>query len=210
LEQDGRSRRHAAPVPEQQPGGGIGDSESILKRSASIRSDGRACKVRWMRRFALASQSATWMLKSAGVVNTRPSGRRWRERPSPRIPAEASASAEKLGRAATPDGAALSFVLVRSRLAARIVNHRVANWTLENASWTPAKVARYVTGKLGEWGYRLTEERAGSITAVTELLARAALTDGGRRINVHLADQDHPCGMSRGPLLPMSMVGRCV
>ncbi|MFE9118638.1 hypothetical protein [Streptomyces sp. NPDC007172] len=45
--------------------------------------------------------------------------------------------------------------------------------------------------KLGEWGYLLTAARNDDITAMTELLARAALRDGGRRISLHLADQDH-------------------
>ncbi|WP_438296142.1 hypothetical protein [Streptomyces sp. HUAS TT7] len=33
-----------------------------------------------------------------------------------------------------------------------------------NTPWTSGKAARHVTGKLGEWGYRLTGDRAGSIT----------------------------------------------
>ncbi|KOU44870.1 hypothetical protein, partial [Streptomyces sp. WM6378] len=82
-------------------------------------------------------------------------------------------------------------VLVRPRLAARIANRRAANWTLENAPWAPAKAGRYVAGKLADWGYRLDGEREESITAVTVLLTRAALTDGGRRVSLHLADQDH-------------------
>lgn len=90
-----------------------------------------------------------------------------------------------------PEGGTTGSVLVRPRLAARIANRRAANWTLENASWAPAKAGRYVAGKLGDWGYRLDDEREESITAVTVLLTRAALTDGGRRISLHLADQDH-------------------
>ncbi|KOU49976.1 hypothetical protein ADK54_10340 [Streptomyces sp. WM6378] len=90
-----------------------------------------------------------------------------------------------------PEDATPGSVLVRPRLAARIANRRAANWTLENAPWTPAKAGQHVTAKLGEWGYRLTEDREASITAVTVLLARAALSDGGRRISLHLADQDH-------------------
>ncbi|MFD9823289.1 hypothetical protein [Streptomyces violascens] len=90
-----------------------------------------------------------------------------------------------------PEGAALGAVLVRPRLAARIANRRAANWTLESAPWTPAKAGRYIVGKLGEWGHHLDSDREANITAVTVLLARAALTDGGRRISLHLADQDH-------------------
>ncbi|MFI6475279.1 hypothetical protein ACIBL5_34080 [Streptomyces sp. NPDC050516] len=90
-----------------------------------------------------------------------------------------------------PEGAAPGPVLVRARLVARIVNRRAANWMLENAPWTPGKAGRHVIGKLAEWGYRLDSDREANITAVTVLLARAALTDGGRRISLHLADQDH-------------------
>ncbi|GGU46750.1 hypothetical protein [Streptomyces violascens] len=91
-----------------------------------------------------------------------------------------------------PEGAtAASAVVVRPRLVARIANRRAANWTLENAPWTPAKAARHVVGKLAEWGYRLDAGKEAGITEVTVLLTRAALTDGGRRISLHLADQDH-------------------
>ncbi|MEV5942184.1 hypothetical protein [Streptomyces sp. NPDC051994] len=91
-----------------------------------------------------------------------------------------------------PEGnTAASAVVVRPRLAARIANRRAANWTLENAPWSPAKAARYVVGKLAEWGYRLDGDRESDITAMTVLLARSALSDGGRRISLHLADQDH-------------------
>ncbi|MFE9406578.1 hypothetical protein ACFYNY_33275 [Streptomyces sp. NPDC006530] len=48
-----------------------------------------------------------------------------------------------------------------------------------------------MNAKLAEWGYRPTGAKADDITAVTELLALAALKDGGRRISLHLADQDH-------------------
>ncbi|MFI6054550.1 hypothetical protein ACIBCO_31220 [Streptomyces violascens] len=48
---------------------------------------------------------------------------------------------------------------VRPRLAARIANRRAANWTLENAPWTPAKAARHVMGKPAGWGYRLEDDR---------------------------------------------------
>ncbi|MFE1486156.1 hypothetical protein ACFW80_35255 [Streptomyces fimicarius] len=38
-----------------------------------------------------------------------------------------------------------------------------------------------------EWGYREADETA---AALTELLVRAAVADGGRRVSVHFADQD--------------------
>jgi hypothetical protein len=90
-----------------------------------------------------------------------------------------------------PESVTTASVLVRPRLAARIANRRAANWTLENAPWSPAKAGRHVIGKLAEWGYTLTADQKADVTAVTVLLARAALADGGRRISLHLADQDH-------------------
>lgn len=92
---------------------------------------------------------------------------------------------------ARPESATTGSVFVRPRLAARIANRRAANWTLENAPWSPVKAGRHVVTKLTEWGYRLDHEREADITALTVLLARAALTDGGRRISLHLADQNH-------------------
>ncbi|MGW2858835.1 hypothetical protein [Streptomyces sp. NPDC001205] len=90
-----------------------------------------------------------------------------------------------------PEVATPGSVLVRPRLAARIANRRAASWGLENAPWSPAKPGRHVFGKLAEWGYRLDSEREADLAAMTALLTRTALTDGGRRVSLHLADQDH-------------------
>ncbi|MFE4869166.1 hypothetical protein [Streptomyces sp. NPDC056682] len=66
-----------------------------------------------------------------------------------------------------PEGAALGAVLVRPRLAVRIANRRAADWTLENAPWTPAKAGRYIVGKPGEWGHHLDSDREANMTEVT-------------------------------------------
>ncbi|WP_326621785.1 hypothetical protein OHA57_39540 (plasmid) [Streptomyces anulatus] len=42
-------------------------------------------------------------------------------------------------------------------------------------------------GQLHDWGYREADEAAAGLT---ELLVRTAVADGGRRVSVHLADQD--------------------
>ncbi|WP_257002006.1 hypothetical protein [Streptomyces sp. WZ.A104] len=40
---------------------------------------------------------------------------------------------------------------------------------------------------MNEWGYGESDR---AVTDLTELLVRTAVADGGRRISVHLADQD--------------------
>ncbi|MEW1615661.1 MULTISPECIES: hypothetical protein [unclassified Streptomyces] len=69
----------------------------------------------------------------------------------------------------------------------RVRNRRSANWSLEAASWSPKKALGHVVGRLHEWGYREADQVAGDLT---EALVRAAVADGGRRVSVHLADQD--------------------
>lgn len=76
------------------------------------------------------------------------------------------------------------------RPAAFIRNRRVINWRLENAPWSPGKAAGNVVEQLTAWGYCGTEAQRDRFTAVTRTLATAALSDGGKRISVHLADQD--------------------
>ncbi|MFJ8870819.1 hypothetical protein ACIRD6_34365 [Streptomyces sp. NPDC102473] len=41
--------------------------------------------------------------------------------------------------------------------------------------------------RLHEWGYRQADQAAGDLT---ELLVRTAVGDGGKRVSVHLADQN--------------------
>jgi hypothetical protein len=68
-------------------------------------------------------------------------------------------------------------------------NRRGSAWVLENAPWTPGKAGKRVVEQLHTWGY-------GSPTLdtmaaeVTILLVRTAVDAGGRRVSLHLADQD--------------------
>ncbi|MFJ6238966.1 hypothetical protein ACIQH0_33345 [Streptomyces griseus] len=73
----------------------------------------------------------------------------------------------------------------RARMQVR--NRRAANWTLEAAPWSAGKASGFVLGRLHEWGYREADMVA---LALTELLVRTAVADGGRRVSVHLADQN--------------------
>jgi hypothetical protein len=71
-----------------------------------------------------------------------------------------------------------------------IRNRRVANWGFENAPWSPPKAAARVVEQLVDWGYPVAGGQRDTVTAVTRELALAALADGGRRVTVHVADQD--------------------
>ncbi|MER7764561.1 hypothetical protein [Streptomyces sp. NPDC097619] len=70
----------------------------------------------------------------------------------------------------------------------RVRDRRVANWALSGDCWAAAKAVRSVAGKVREWGYDRPAD--GALAGAVRLLVGAALTDGGRRISVHLADQD--------------------
>ncbi|MEE1809068.1 hypothetical protein [Streptomyces sp. BE133] len=66
-------------------------------------------------------------------------------------------------------------------------NRRGTNWKLESAPWAVGIARRKIAAQLGEWGYRPDQV---ALDAVTGLLVAAAVTDSGRRISVHLSDQD--------------------
>ncbi|MFF0198784.1 hypothetical protein ACFYT5_38355 [Streptomyces anulatus] len=66
-------------------------------------------------------------------------------------------------------------------------NRRSANWSLEAAVWSPKKACTNVVRQLHDWGYREADQAAGDLT---EALVRAAVADGGRRVSLHLADQN--------------------
>ncbi|MFF2732905.1 hypothetical protein ACFVS9_34025 [Streptomyces sp. NPDC058008] len=73
----------------------------------------------------------------------------------------------------------------RARMQVR--NRRSANWSLEAAPWSARKATGHVLDRLHEWGYREADQAAADLT---DLLVRTAVADGGRRVSVHLADQD--------------------
>lgn len=68
-----------------------------------------------------------------------------------------------------------------------VVNRQAANWSLEAAPWTAGKASRKVLDRLHTWGYTGADKKATDLTA---LLVTTAVADGGRRVSVHLADQD--------------------
>ncbi|WP_405499376.1 hypothetical protein OG211_33530 [Streptomyces niveus] len=68
-----------------------------------------------------------------------------------------------------------------------VMNRRAANWGLESAPWAPSKARRHVVDQLHSWGFQEADGTAGNIA---ELLVSTAVNDGGRRVSLHLADQD--------------------
>lgn len=73
----------------------------------------------------------------------------------------------------------------RARLS--MVNRRAATWGLEAAPWTANKASAAVVARLHDWGYTASDQAAHELTT---LLVSTAVADGGRRVSVHLADQD--------------------
>ncbi|MFJ8827671.1 hypothetical protein ACIREE_38770 [Streptomyces sp. NPDC102467] len=65
-------------------------------------------------------------------------------------------------------------------------NRRGTSWMLESAAWTPAKAARQVTAQLADWGFTAP----GTLEAVVQLLTGSVVADGGRRVSIHLSEQD--------------------
>ncbi|WP_257981137.1 hypothetical protein [Streptomyces sp. CB02959] len=66
-------------------------------------------------------------------------------------------------------------------------NRQVCNFTITSDRWAAGKVGGRVVEALRGWGYRTDEE---AVTSVCQLLVEAAVADEGKRISVHVADQD--------------------
>ncbi|WP_031087401.1 hypothetical protein [Streptomyces sp. NRRL WC-3549] len=75
-----------------------------------------------------------------------------------------------------------------ARAGMRLSNRRSANWSFEAAPWAAGKAAAHVLKQLHTWGYREADQAAADLTAA---LVGHAVAGGGRRVSVHLADQDH-------------------
>lgn len=65
-------------------------------------------------------------------------------------------------------------------------NRRGASWVLEAAPWAPGKASAYVTAQLTGWN--LTAPA--SLDQVVRLLTATAVDGGGRRVSVHLSEQN--------------------
>ncbi|MFD3726722.1 hypothetical protein [Streptomyces sp. NPDC058671] len=65
---------------------------------------------------------------------------------------------------------------------------RAANWALTGYSWVAGQAVGKVTEAVRGWGYAHPDDDA--LEKTVRMLVGAATADGGRRISVHLADQD--------------------
>ncbi|MFJ8165506.1 hypothetical protein ACIRBY_31940 [Streptomyces sp. NPDC096136] len=67
-------------------------------------------------------------------------------------------------------------------------NRRTAGLTFRSDQWAPSKAAAQAVVTVRAWGYPLLDE--GDLEAAVRALVAAAVADRGKRISVHLADQD--------------------
>ncbi|MFF5639630.1 hypothetical protein [Streptomyces sp. NPDC012825] len=65
---------------------------------------------------------------------------------------------------------------------------RAANWALTAYPWTAAQAVRKVTETVRAWNYPHPDDT--QLERTVRLLVDAATADHGRRISIHLADQD--------------------
>ncbi|MFK0044188.1 hypothetical protein ACIQU4_08775 [Streptomyces sp. NPDC090741] len=100
----------------------------------------------------------------------------------PRTPVEASRDrpvARQPGRQAVD----------RARPRMEIRNRQTAGLTFRADQWAAKKAGAQATATVRAWGYAHLDEP--DLDAAVRRLVQAAVADGGKRISVHLADQDH-------------------
>nr|WSZ97719.1 hypothetical protein OH820_20480 [Streptomyces sp. NBC_00857] len=78
-------------------------------------------------------------------------------------------------------------VATTQRRRVTMANRRGSNWPLESRPWAPARARDHVVGKLHEWGHTDADATVGDVVA---LLVETVVADGGRRISLHLSDQN--------------------
>ncbi|BDT39549.1 hypothetical protein [Streptomyces yaizuensis] len=67
-----------------------------------------------------------------------------------------------------------------------MANRPGAAWTLESQPWSAPKAARLVDQQLAQWG----AQGPGTTAELVTLLVATAVADGGRRVSLHLAEQN--------------------
>lgn len=68
-----------------------------------------------------------------------------------------------------------------------MADRKGAAWTLEAQPWAAMRAVTEVTAKLTHWGLR----GPGGLDAVVRFLITTVVSDGGRRVSLHLGEQDH-------------------
>ncbi|WP_405434887.1 hypothetical protein [Streptomyces anulatus] len=69
----------------------------------------------------------------------------------------------------------------------RISGRNVQNWAVTPSRGAAVRIAQEVARALHQWGYRPKDDQP---QKVVELLLRSAAEDGGRRVSLHLADDE--------------------
>ncbi|MFD9560189.1 hypothetical protein [Streptomyces sp. NPDC059990] len=87
-----------------------------------------------------------------------------------------------------PTTNAHGVVGVRQRPRMEIRNRQTAGLTFRADRWAAQKAAAQVVARVRAWGYGSFDEP--DLAAAVSLLVGAAVTDGGKRVSLHLADQD--------------------
>ncbi|MFB7057104.1 hypothetical protein [Streptomyces vinaceus] len=77
----------------------------------------------------------------------------------------------------------------RTRPRMEIRNRQTAGLTFRADRWAAKKAGAQATATVRAWGYADLDEP--DLDAAVRRLVQAAVADGGKRISVHLADQDH-------------------
>ncbi|MFJ3172090.1 hypothetical protein ACIPJK_15070 [Streptomyces roseus] len=77
----------------------------------------------------------------------------------------------------------------RARPRMEIRNRRTAGLTFRADQWAAKKAGARATATVRGWGYAHLDEP--DLDTAVRRLVQAAVADGGKRISVHLADQDH-------------------
>ncbi|MFE9629703.1 hypothetical protein [Streptomyces sp. NPDC006463] len=85
-----------------------------------------------------------------------------------------------------PPGGRRTAALARTRMAIR--NRRVANWSLTGDRWAAKKAVARVLETVRGWGYTRPEDAP--VEQTVALLVGAAVADSGKRISLHVADQE--------------------
>ncbi|WP_445047897.1 hypothetical protein [Streptomyces drozdowiczii] len=67
---------------------------------------------------------------------------------------------------------------------------RGANWVYTANRWAPDKAKEAILTQLAAWDFRPGQSVLNAIEAVTVLLVETTVADQGRRVSVHLSDQD--------------------
>ncbi|MEU8757881.1 hypothetical protein [Streptomyces sp. NPDC048659] len=74
--------------------------------------------------------------------------------------------------------------------AAVMRNRRGVNWPFESAPWAAGRAASRVLDQLTAWRFPLDDRQKTQVDQVVRILVAAAVRDGGKRISVHLADNN--------------------